>query len=82
MRYRLPGCTQRHWAIAGLILGVLQMAGAAFLVALLVKSGVNSWSLAAVIVTGVLTTISDLLFGKGSLMGKRKQEGEESRDKA
>ena len=62
--------TQRRWAIVRLILGFLQMAGAAFTLALLLETGVNKFSLAAVVATGLLTTISVLLFGKYSWVQK------------
>ena len=44
-------------------LGMLQMFGAVFSVVLLIKTGVNQWSLGSVVGTGVITTISIVLFG-------------------
>ena len=55
----------RGWAIFRLVLGMLQMAGAAFSLGMLIGTGVNPVSLAAVVVTALLTTVSVLLFGKG-----------------
>lgn len=72
--------TERWWATLRLILGLLQMAGAAFTLALLVETGVNKSSLAAVTATGLLTTISVLLFGKYSWVQKHKAKGGNSRD--
>ncbi len=53
----------RRWAAVRLILGFLQMFGAMFSVTLLVRTGVTALALIAVAVTGVLTTVSILLFG-------------------
>lgn len=55
--------TIRRWAFVRLILGFLQMFGAVFSVTLLVRTGVTVPALIAVTVTGVLTTVSVLLFG-------------------
>jgi len=52
----------RRWAIVRLILGFLQMSGAAFSVGLIVHSGITVLTLTAVIVTGMFTGISMLLF--------------------
>lgn len=54
---------ERRWAFVRMALGLLQMAGAAFSLTLLFLTGVNTVSLGAVAVTGILTTISILLFG-------------------
>jgi hypothetical protein len=54
--------TVRQWALARLILGFLQMFGAAFSVGLMVYAGIAALALASVIVTGVFTGISMLLF--------------------
>jgi hypothetical protein len=53
----------RRWAVVRLILGLLQMIGAVFSVTLLVRMGVTTPALIAVALTGVLTTVSVLLFG-------------------
>ena len=53
----------RQWPVVRLILGFLQMFGAVFSVTLLVRTGVTAIALIAVAVTGVLTTVSVLLFG-------------------
>jgi len=52
----------RRWAVARLILGVLQMLGAAFSLGLFVHNGITPLTLAAVLVTGMFTGISMLLF--------------------
>ena len=46
-----------------LALGMLQVFGVMFSVALLVKTGISEWSLGSVIGTGLITTISITLFG-------------------
>lgn len=46
-----------------MVLGALQMFGAAFSLTLLAMTGANTLSLSAVVVTGLLTTVSILLFG-------------------
>jgi hypothetical protein len=51
------------WALIRLILGFLQIMGAVASLLLLVETGVNTVSLASVVVTGLLTTLSVLLFG-------------------
>lgn len=53
----------RRWAVVRITLGVLQMFGAAFSLTLLATTGANTLALSAVVATGVLTTISVLLFG-------------------
>lgn len=52
----------RRWANVQFILGFLQMFGAAFSLGLLVVSGITPLVLGAVLITGMLTTISILLF--------------------
>lgn len=52
----------RRWAIVRLILGFLQMFGAAFSVGLIVYSAITPQALTAVILTGMFTGISMLLF--------------------
>ena len=54
-------CGIRHPHV--LLLGFAQMFGAVFSVTLLIRSGVTRLALAAVAITGLLTTISMLLFG-------------------
>jgi hypothetical protein len=63
MWYAMTTQCERRWAIARILLGFLQMAGAAFSLALLVEAGVDKLSLISIAVTGLLTTISVLLFG-------------------
>jgi hypothetical protein len=53
------------------VLGMAQIFMAVFSFVLLVKTGVNAISLASVIVTCLLTTISVLLFGSRYRRGKR-----------
>ena len=53
----------RGWVLVRLTLGAAQMAGATTALLLLVQTGVNAWSLGAVVVTCALTTTSVLLFG-------------------
>jgi len=54
---------ERRWAIARLVLGFLQIMGAGLSLGLLVELGVSRLSLIAVAITGLLTTLSVLLFG-------------------
>jgi hypothetical protein len=53
-----------------LLLGMAQVCGAGFSIALLLESGVSAAALVAVVITCVLTTISVLLFG-----GRRSSKG-------
>jgi hypothetical protein len=59
----MPWSRERRWALIRLLLGVGQIGGAGFSLALLLSVGLTSISLAAVVVTGLLTTVSVLLFG-------------------
>lgn len=52
----------RRWGYVQFILGFLQMFGAAFSLGLLVVSGITPLALGAVLITGMLTTSSILLF--------------------
>jgi hypothetical protein len=61
--------TIRRWALVRLILGFLQMFGAAFSLGLIVYSGITPIALTSVIVTGAFTGTSILLFQ----VGKRRQ---------
>lgn len=54
---------ERRWAWVRVALGLLQMAGAAFSVTLLARTGVTALALIAVTITGLLTTLSILLLG-------------------
>lgn len=47
-----------------LTLGVLQMFGAIFAAIMVMRTGISVWSLGAAVGTGVITTISIILFGK------------------
>jgi hypothetical protein len=51
------------WAIIRYLLGIAQMFGAVFSVILLIQTGVNKYSMVAVVITCALTPISVLLFG-------------------
>lgn len=51
------------WAIIRYLPGIAQMFGAVFSVILLIQTGVNKYSMVAVVITCALTTISVLLFG-------------------
>ena len=57
------GAADRRWALVRLALGVAQMSGASAGLVLLVQTGANEWTLALIAATGVLTTLSVLLFG-------------------
>ena len=52
----------RRWVVVRLILGLLQMSGAAFSLALFIHGGITPLTVAAVIVTGLFTGVSMLLF--------------------
>ena len=52
----------RRWAHARFVLGFLQMFGAAFSLGLLVFGGVTPLALSVVLITGIFTTVSILLF--------------------
>lgn len=53
----------RQWAVIRLALGFLQIAGATASLTLLLSTGLNEVSLMAVVATGLMTTVSVLLFG-------------------
>jgi hypothetical protein len=63
MQAQLDKRRQLSWPLIRLTLGFLQMMGAVASLLLLVETGVNTVSLASVIVTGLFTTLSVLLFG-------------------
>ena len=62
IQFRGKGESDRRWAAVRLVLGMLQMIGAAFSMGLLVRGGVNAFSLAAATFTTLFTTLSVLLF--------------------
>src|SRR5262245_31222179 len=62
LRTREMGSSQRR-TLARFTLGILQMAGAIFSVTLIFQSGLSGLSLACVVITSFLTTVSVLLFG-------------------
>jgi hypothetical protein len=53
----------RRWGFVRLALGGLQMTGATAAMLLLVREGVTPLSLGIVVVTGLCTTVSVVLFG-------------------
>jgi hypothetical protein len=52
----------RQWSVVQLALGMLQMFGVFCSLTLLVETGVSIASLASVVITGLVTTVSILLF--------------------
>ena len=64
----------RRWAVVRFILGFLQMFGAVFSVGLIVHSGITPLALAAVILTGMFTGISMLLFQVLKLGGQSNRQ--------
>lgn len=63
MQIQLNNASERRWGFVRLVLGVLQVFGAALTLTLLVHTGITQLSLGAAVVTGLLTTVSILLFG-------------------
>ena len=63
--------SDRHRAIARVVLGLAQMFGAAFSLVLLLRLGVTWLSLTAVALTCLSTTVSVLLFGSRPPRGDR-----------
>jgi hypothetical protein len=59
---RILDRSARRWAHVRFALGFLQMFGAAFSLGLLVFGGITPLALSAVIITGIFTTVSILLF--------------------
>ena len=55
--------SERRWAVVRLLLGMLQMGGAVVALVLVGTVGVTPLSLTVVVVTGLCTTLSVLLFG-------------------
>jgi hypothetical protein len=71
----------RRWAFVRLVLGFVQMFGAAISVGLIVHSGITPLALASVIVTGVFTGISMLLFQvwkRGQLPNGQSAKGDQT----
>lgn len=60
---KLARARERKWAFVRLALGFLQVFGAALGAGLLLQTGVTKLVLAVVLVTGLCTTASVLLFG-------------------
>lgn len=61
-----PTSKEKAWAVVRMVLGLAQMMGAVVSFYLLAQTGMNAFSLGAVVVTCLLTTISVLLFrGRG-----------------
>jgi hypothetical protein len=75
-RRRLP------WALIRLTVGFFQITGAVASLVLLVETGVSTVSLASVVLTGLFTAFSVLLFGRrttrwpGSPLGRKGEYGE------
>jgi hypothetical protein len=53
----------RAWAVVRFALGLAQMIGASVLLLLLLCTGITVWSLTAVGLTSLCTTVSVVLFG-------------------
>jgi hypothetical protein len=64
MQPQLEKRRQLSWALIRLTLGFLQITGAVASLVLLVETGVSTISLASVVLTGLFTTFSVLLFGR------------------
>jgi hypothetical protein len=56
------GSSQRRWAIVRMVLGGCQMFGATLSFVLLAETGLNGWSVGAVVATSLVTTVSVFLF--------------------
>lgn len=63
--------SQRALAFLRLFLGMLQIAGVGFSLALLLYTGVTTYSLVAVVVTCLVTSVSVLIFGSWSKRNPR-----------
>jgi hypothetical protein len=63
MHTQANNASERRWGFVRLVLGVLQVFGAALTLTLLALTGMSQLSLGAAIATGLFTTISILLFG-------------------
>lgn len=70
---RHASSSERWWSLLRAALGVLQMFGAALALAMLILVGVTPVSLSVVVITGLLTTVSVLLFGSRMPRGVRHQ---------
>jgi arsenate reductase len=67
-----PDRKARAWAKGQFFLGIIQMLGAAVSVFLLVRTGLSTLALSAVVLTCVCTMVSVLLFGSYRRGGKKK----------
>ena len=68
--------SRQSMAMVRLTLGLLQMAGAAFSLALLIWTGINRFSILSALITTLLTSLSVWLFGSSStsfLASRRKE---------
>jgi len=63
--------SQRALTFLRLFLGMLQIAGVGFSLALLLYTGVTTYSLVAVVVTCLVTSVSVLIFGSWSKRNPR-----------
>jgi hypothetical protein len=61
----------KTWAVGRMVLGLAQMMGAVIAAYLLLQTGMNEWSLTAVVLTCGLTAISVRLFGRRGDEGER-----------
>jgi hypothetical protein len=59
-----PDTGNRRWAALRVILGFAQVFGATLGIVLVLRTGVNALSLMVVVLTGLCTTVSVLLFGR------------------
>jgi uncharacterized membrane protein (UPF0136 family) len=58
-----PTAKEKAWAVVRIVLGLAQVMGATLALYLLVQTGTSGLTIAAVVVTGLLTAGSTLLFG-------------------
>jgi hypothetical protein len=58
--------SERTNVIIKFILGILQMSGAIAALVLMIRTGINTTSVGVAVVTGILTSISVVLFGARS----------------
>ena len=63
MKERIEPRGPRGWAVLRLVLGFAQISGSVTAFVLLLQTGFNRISLAVVVLTGLCTTVSVLLFG-------------------
>jgi len=74
----------RRWRAFRWLLGFAQIGAAVFSVTLVVRTGINRWSLGSAIATCALTTISVLLFGglsRGRISAEKSRDAERQQPK-